>query len=142
MISKALAGESLVEIGTAFGVSRQRVEQILKRYGVGTIRRCAAKGCNRRCARKSGLCEQHAGAIERFDARGDRPADCWIPGCSDPIEQHGLCCAHYGRARYAFDERYRTNHLEAAKRKRESLAKDRNDKRRATMLKAHGRATG
>lgn len=92
LIAYYKSGKNLRETGLAFGLSHERVRQLLKRAGVRKAERCAIRGCN--CARKDGkvFCVEHYRQLPK------KPKICAEPSCQRPVKTRGMCNYHYEKA--------------------------------------------
>lgn len=107
-------GKTLQEIGDLYGITRERVRQLLKRHGItgsdgGLSKRpkqydkpCKIEGCGRLANGSKGYCVMHYTRIRihgtptpKFKYAFQEHEDgCLVEGCQEPFRSNGLCNKH------------------------------------------------
>ncbi|ETT46234.1 hypothetical protein BSK66_31690 [Paenibacillus odorifer] len=103
-------GKTCTEIGSMYGISRQAVQQTLKRYGITQAdsgrkpneTKCSVNGCENVGRVTKGMCPKH---YSRFKKWGDpnhtskefqeHDPICLVDGCNKDFKAGGLCYNHY-----------------------------------------------
>lgn len=117
MASLFFEGYTLQEIGDIYGISRERVRQILNGDGIkgsdggkrtklekAKTQKCLADGCELKAVNTSGYCMKH---YQRLIKHGNTRHDldikeyvCHVNGCDEKHKAKGLCFKHYCNFQY------------------------------------------